>query len=142
MGQCNNSIVVSAPAADVWEAVKSFHDLSWSANVVQKVDIIGDKGATEVGAKRKLNDAFEETLIEFNDADRSFRYTIDDGPGPVASGVVESYVGSVKVFPVTATNQTFVLWISEYATKDDGAVGEFCDPIYKALLDDLAAHFS
>ena len=80
MGQCYNSIVVNAPVEKVWNAVKNFHDLSWAPNVVTQVEAIGDKGATEVGARRKLNDAFLETLIEFNERDRSFRYTIDDGP--------------------------------------------------------------
>ena len=141
MGQCYNSIVVNAPVEDVWNSVKSFHDLSWAPNVVTQLDVIGDKKDGEIGAQRKLNNVFAETLIELNEAGRSFRYTIDDGPGPVAADLVESYVGSVKVFPVTATGQTFVLWISDYKTKDDGAVGEFCNPIYQALLKDLARHF-
>lgn len=141
MGQCYNSIVVNAPVEDVWNSVKSFHDLSWAPNVVTQLDVIGDKKDGEIGAQRKLNNVFAETLIELNEAERSFRYTIDDGPGPVAADLVESYVGSVKVFPVTATGQTFVLWISDYKTKDDGAVGEFCNPIYQALLKDLARHF-
>ena len=141
MGQCCNSIVVNASVEDVWNSVKSFHDLSWAPNVVTQLDVIGDKKDGEIGAQRKLNNAFVETLIELNEAGRSFRYTIDDGPGPVAADLVESYVGSVKVFPVTATGQTFVLWVSDYKTKDDGAVGEFCNPIYQALLNDLARHF-
>ncbi len=141
MGQCYNSIVVNAPVEDVWNSVKRFHDLSWAPNVVTQLDVIGDKKDGEIGAQRKLNNAFAETLIELNEAGRSFRYTIDDGPGAVGADLVESYVGSVKVFPVTATGQTFVLWTSDYKTKDDGAVGEFCNPIYQALLSDLARHF-
>ena len=142
MGKCYNSIVVKAPVDDVWNAVKNFHDFSWAPNVITQVDVLGDKGATEVGAKRKLNDAFLETLIEFNEDDRSFQYTIDDGPGPVASDAVQRYVGIVNVLPVTASGDTFVLWRSEYTSNDDGAIGEFCDPIYQALLADLAKHFS
>ncbi len=141
MGQCYNSVVVNAAVEDVWNSIKSFHDLSWAPNVITQVDVIGDKKDGEIGARRKLNDAFVETLIELNETERSFRYTIDDGPGPVAADLVESYVGSVKVFPVTATGQTFVLWMSDYKTKDDSAVGEFCNPIYQALLNDLAGHF-
>jgi len=141
MGQCYNSVVVNAAVEDVWNSIKSFHDLSWAPNVITQVDVIGDKKDGEIGAQRKLNDAFVETLIELNETERSFRYTIDDGPGPVAADLVESYVGSVKVFPVTATGQTFVLWMSDYKTKDDSAVGEFCNPIYQALLNDLAGHF-
>jgi hypothetical protein len=142
VGQCYNSIVVSAPVEEVWKAIRNFHDFSWSANVVTKVDVVGDKGPTEVGAKRKLSDAFEETLLTLNDDERSFTYSIDNGPGPMSSDAVESYVGTARVFPVTATGQTFVLWTSAYTTKDDDAVGEMCNPIYQGLLNDLAAHFS
>ena len=85
MGQCYNSIVVPASADDVWAKLRNFHDFSWSANVITKVDIVGDKGANEIGAQRKLNDAFEETLLELNDDDRSMRYSIDNGPPPIRS---------------------------------------------------------
>ena len=141
MGQCYNSVVVNAPVQDVWNALKKFHDMSWAPNVVTRLDVIGEKKDGEIGARRKLNDAFLETLTELDETARSFQYTVDDGPDPVAADVVESYVGIAKVFPVTATGQTFVLWISDYKTKDDSAVGEFCNPIYQGLLSDLARHF-
>ncbi len=142
MGQCYNSVVVNASSEKVWAAVRNFHDFSWAPNVITKVDVVGDKGATEVGARRKLNDAFEETLVELDDANRTLKYTIDDGPGAVAAAVVDSYVGTATVYSVTATGQSFVLWVSDYATRDDDAVGEMCNPIYQALLNDLAAHFA
>ncbi|MCP5113485.1 MAG: SRPBCC family protein [bacterium] len=141
MGQCYNSIVVDAPVEKVWATVKRFHDFSWAPNVITSVEVIGDKAEGEIGARRKLNDAFLETLTELNEGERTCAYTIDDGPGPVASDVVERYVGRVRVLPVTATGQTFVLWTSEYSTNDDSAVGEFCNPIYHALLNALAASF-
>ena len=70
------------------------------------------------------------------------RYSIDNGPPPLDADSVDNYVGTAKVFPITATGQCFVLWISDYTTKDDAAVGEFCNPIYHGLLNDLATHFS
>ena len=45
---CYNSIVINAPAEEVWDVLKNFHNLSWSKNVVSKVDIIGDKSADEI----------------------------------------------------------------------------------------------
>jgi len=142
MGQCYNSVVVPAPVEDVWKALGNFHDMSWAPNVITKLEVVGDKSGTEVGAKRKLNEAFEETLIDVNDKDRSFAYSIDDGPAPLNSEAMDNYIGAVKVFSVTATGQTFVLWTSDYVTRDDGAVGEFCNPMYQALLNELVAHFS
>lgn len=70
----------------------------------------GEQGG-EFGAKHQLNDVFVEILIAFNEEERAFRYTIDESSGPVATGVVQRYlVDSVKVFSVTATGATVVLW--------------------------------
>lgn len=94
----------------------------------------------QAGAKRKLNDAFEETLLELDDENRVMRYSIDDGPGPVAKESVTGYVGTIQAFPVTANGKTFVLWTSTWSSGGEGAA-EFCNPIYQARLADLQAHF-
>lgn len=52
--------------------------------MITSVEVIGDRGAAEVGARRKLNNAFEETLTVFDEQGRTFSYSIDDGPGPPA----------------------------------------------------------
>ena len=51
------------------------------------------------------------------------------------------YVGTVRVSPVTDTSATFVEWSSGWESSKGGAE-EFCNPIYKALLDSLKAHFA
>lgn len=142
MGSCSNSSVVNAPIDRVWAVLRDFHDLSWASNVVTDVEKIGEKGPTEPGARRRLNQAILETLIEIDDAERFLRYQIDDGPPPLAEDSIGRYHGRVQAFPVTDTDRTFVLWTSEYDTKDDGAVHEFCDPIYQALLKELGRHFA
>lgn len=142
MGQCYNSIVIQASAEDVWNKIKSFHDLSWAPKVITSVEVIGDRGAAEVGARRKLNNAFEETLTVFDEQGRTFSYSIDDGPGPVAAGAVKDYIGKVTVSPVTATGESFVTWASTFESENEDAVSEFCNPIYQALLGDLAAQFN
>ena len=138
---CCNSAVIPAPVDKVWAALRNFHDLSWSANVVQKVDVVGDAGGLEIGAKRKLNDAFSETLIGLDNDTRTIRYTIDDGPGAVAPDNVAGYIGQVEVFPITEDDTTFVLWTSGWSSGGEGTAA-FCDPIYQGLLSDLKAHFS
>jgi len=142
MGSCSNSTVVNAPIDRVWAVLRDFHDLSWASNVVTDVEKLGDKGSTEPGARRKLNKAILETLIAVDDEERSLRYQIDDGPPPLAGDSIGRYHGRVQAFPVTDTDRSFVLWTSEYETKDDGAVHEFCDPIYQALLKELGRHFA
>lgn len=142
MGRCYNTAVVPAPIDKVWHAIRDFHDASWSRNVVVKVEKVGDAGGLEVGAKRVINDAFHETLRTLDEDSRSFSYTIDDGPGPVSKDAVTTYIGEVRLLPVTEDNSTFVEWQSNYASKDDHAVGDLCNPIYQALLKDLKQHFS
>ncbi len=138
---CYNSVVVDAPADKVWAALRDFHDMSWSPNVVQKCEVVGDLPGTQLGSKRILNDAFHETLLGLDDADRVVRYSIDDGPAAVAKDNVQGYIGEIRVFSLTENNGSFVLWTSSWASSG-GGVQEFCDPIYQALLGDLKKTFS
>jgi len=138
---CNNSVVINAPAEKVWNVLKNFHDLSWSTNVVSKVEVVETKSASEAGAQRILNDAFHETLRSVNESGKSFTYSIDDGPGAVAKDSVEGYLGEVTVFSVTDNDTSFVSWISKWKSSK-GGVAEMCNPIYHALLQDLKSHFA
>jgi hypothetical protein len=122
--------------------LKKIHNLSWSKNVVSKVDIIGDKSSDEIGAKRILNDAFHETLVSLDDASKNFTYSIDDGPAAVSKDNVEGYIGDVTVFSVSENDSSFVVWTSKWESSKEGGVAEFCNPIYHALLQDLKSHFS
>lgn len=140
MGSCYNTTVIAAPIDKVWSTVRDFHDLSWAKGVAEKVDVVGDKKGDQIGAKRVLNDAFAETLLELSDLNHTIQYSIDDGPGPVAKDQVKNYIGTVRLFAVTSDNTTFVEWASRYDSPDDKAVGELCDPIYVALLNALKAH--
>lgn len=136
MGQTYQSIVINAPAEKVWNAIRDFHDLSWAPNVITQVEAVGDRKGDEVGAGRVLNDAFRETLREINDEARSFAYSIDDGPSPVAKADVSDYIGRVSVRPVTEGGGTFVEWSSAWE-RNDAAASEFCHSIYVALLTDM-----
>lgn len=138
---CYNSVVVNAPSEKVFNLLKNFHDLSWSKNVVTKVDVIGDKAHDKVGAKRILNDAFHETLQSVDSDAMTFTYSIDDGPGPVSKDSVSGYLGKVSVIPVTENDSSVVVWSSKWASSKEGGVADFCNPIYHALLQDLKSHF-
>lgn len=142
MGQCYNSAIIAAPIDRVWQALRDFHNVSWATGVVEKMEILGDKAGTQVGAQRVLNDAFRETMIELDDDQHRLRYTMDDGPGPVASDAVERYVGTVQLHPVTVGEGTFVEWSADYVSRDDSGVHGLCNPVYRALLQAMAAHFS
>ena len=141
MGKVYNSVIVAADSDRVWNTLRDFHDLSWAPDVVTSVEKVGDADGTTPGARRILNEAFHETLLTHDDDDKKLTYSIDDGPGPVARDAVNEYVGTVRVRPVTDDGTSFVEWYSEYDSRDDAAVGEFCNPIYQALLGALKKRF-
>ena len=142
MGQCYNTITVSAPIDTVWKAVRDFHNLSWAQGVVEKVDVVGELAGNQIGAKRIINGVFYETLVTLSELDHVVEYSIDDGPGPVAKDQVRNYIGHLRLYPITAENTTFVEWTSTYDSPDSAAVGELCNPIYQALLEALRTHFA
>ncbi|NQW04994.1 MAG: SRPBCC family protein [Acidobacteria bacterium] len=136
MGQTYQSIVINAPVDDVWNRLKDFHDLSWAPNVITSVDKVGDKNGTDIGAKRILNGAFHETLLELHDDSHTQVYSIDDGPPPVSKADVVNYVGRVECHAETEGGGTFVAWSSKWDNADGGAA-DFCHNVCVALLGDL-----
>lgn len=120
----------------MWASVRDFHDMSWATNVVTTCTAVGEKKGDQIGAKRVLNDAFHETMIGLSEAERTVRYTIDDGPSPVSRDDVSNYVGVLRLHPITEGDATFVEWSSSWEGRENGA-GEFCHGIYVALLGDL-----
>ena len=142
MGKCYNSIVIDAPCEKVWQTIHDFHDLGWAAGVVTDVKVKGDLKGDQIGAKRIINDVFHETLLSLDEESRTFSYSIDDGPAPLATGTVTNYVGSVAVLPVTEDDTTFVEWQSTYESANDGEIADFCNPIYVALLAAMKEHFA
>lgn len=56
---------------------------------------------------------------------------------------LDGYLGKVRVLPITVpatSDKCLVVWTSAW-TAEKGGVHEFCDPIYRALLGDMKAHF-
>ncbi|MDD5277134.1 MAG: SRPBCC family protein [Methylovulum sp.] len=140
MPSCYQSIVVNAPIDAVWDTIKNFHDMSWAPGVIAKCEVVGGKLGTEAGAKRVLNDAFHETLIECSDQEHRVRYSIDEGPSPVSSAEVSHYIGDLHLITATLNNATFVEWGSSWESNTED-VAEFCQQIYVALLGELAQKF-
>ena len=135
MGKCYNKIEISAPVAKAWDTIRDFHDLSWAPGVVTSVAKVGDKNGNSIGAKRILNDAFHETLTKLDPENFTFSYSIDDGPGPVASDAVKNYIGLVKL--TASDNGCVAEWSSTFQSENENEVADFCNPIYMALLNSL-----
>lgn len=141
MGQSFHTIVVDAPPEAVWATIRDFHDLAWTG-AVESVEALGGAAGDRVGAKRLLDGAIHETLLAFDDAARSFEYSLDDGPGPLSKASVTRYVGRLRLVPVTATGGTLVEWTARFESKDDAAVLAMVDPAYRGMLGGLAAHLA
>ena len=142
MGTCYNSTVVDSSIDKTWETIRDFHDMGWAAPVIEQLDKVGGIAGDQAGAGRVLNGVFHETLVSLDNPNHRFTYSIDDGPGPVAKDAVSNYLGVVELYPVTDSGQTLVVWASSYESDSDEAVGDFCDPIYQALLATLKSHLS
>lgn len=131
---------IDAPVSDVWHKFENFHDLSWAPKVVPSVDKVGNIDGHEVGAKRILNHAFHETLVDIDPQQHRLKYSIDDGPSPVSKNEVSNYYGVVELSPIDNGARTHVEWTSSWDSNSDEAV-RFCHGIYVALLDALADSF-
>lgn len=141
MGQVYKSIIVNAPADKVWAKLRNFHDLSWAPGVVEDLKVVGDLKGDQIGAQRRLNGVFQETLVSLDDQKRQFSYSIDDAPGtPVAKGSVSNYFGTVKVLPITESNQALLEWQSTW-DGNSSAGAEFCGGIYVALIGEMKKSF-
>ena len=134
---CQNSTIVQLPIDQAWEKLKNFHDMSWAPNVITSVEKVGDKSGLEIGAKRILNQAFHETLTVFDEESKQIKYTIDNGPEALSPDNVQGYVGEVTLTPLSE-NETKVQWDASWENEGDKDVHAFCDPVYKALLADMA----
>lgn len=134
------SIVINVPIQTVWTRFQNFHDLAWAKNVITQVTKVGELDGHQVGAKRIINNAFHETLLEIDEEKYDLKYLIDDGPSPISKAEVSNYIGHVALKPITEGGGTFVEWSSSWESSSSKAV-EFCHGIYVALLKDLAASF-
>jgi hypothetical protein len=138
------SAVIEAPAPDVWSLVRQFDGLpSWHP-VVNSVRMLGGAGPHSVGAVREqvlVGGAVVHARLAALDDDRmSLRYEMLDGPYPV-----RSYSSTIRVIPVTATNESFVEWWGRYdadAAREAELSEAFGKRVYEDGLSALARVFA
>jgi len=131
---------LSAPITEVWNQFKDFHAFPFSNSVITKIEKVGELKGDEPGAKRILNDAFHETLVEYNPDEFRLSYSIDDGPSPVSKEEVANYIGIIQLSESPEGNGTLVEWSSSWNANTEEAVN-FCHGIYVALLEELKNAF-
>ena len=141
MGNTHQTIEIDAPLENVWAKISDFHNMDWASGVIASCLSIDKIGSREVGAKRLLNGAIHETLLELDSEQHIMRYSIDDGPSPIASNEVSNYIGVITLTPSTGSGQTSVEWTSSWQGNEVAAT-KFCSGVYNALLAALKTSFA
>ena len=141
MPSCYQSKIINTPIETVWKTIKCFHNLEWASSVVTSCEKVGTIKGSQVGAKRVLNEVFEETLVHLDENKYTFSYSIDEGVTPVSSKEVSLYIGTVTLTEVTKTNETLIEWKSSWKSKTKDAE-KFCHMLYVQMMEDLNTYLT
>ena len=135
------SMIIDAPLARVWAAVRDFDGVAaWNPGVT--LATLENGAATETGTIRRLEiadgTAFRETLLAHSDAETFYTYDIVDSPLPVTG-----YVSTHRFIAISHSGQTLGIWESRFdcapdlQSELDGIVG---DQIYIGGMAGLNAY--
>ena len=119
------SVIIDAPIARVWAAVREFDSVvNWNPGVVAAQMESGT--ATTVGSIRKLDIAdgtvFRETLLAHSDLEHFYSYDIVEGPLPCSN-----YISTHRFIEITDGDKTLGIWQGEFD----------CDPEQEADLETI-----
>lgn len=136
MARVEEMQALSASAAEVWRLIGGYNALSEWHPAVQR-SVLEDNGRV-----RRLSLANGASLVErlhaFSERERSYAYSIEEGPLPVAS-----YRSTLSVRERAGQRGCEVYWWGEFAptgATESEAVGVIRG-IYRAGLDTLAQRF-
>ena len=119
------SMVLDAPVAEVWAAVRAFDGVvDWNPGVIAARMESGSP--TAVGSVRHLDIAdgtvFRETLLAHSDLKHFYAYDIVEGPLPCGN-----YISIHRFIPITEGDRTLGIWQGTFD----------CDPDDEAKLDEI-----
>jgi uncharacterized protein YndB with AHSA1/START domain len=121
MARAYASIILKAPVETVWSLVRDFNGLPSWAPAVAKSKIEGGLDADVVGCIRSFHTHdgthIRERLLSLDDARHTFTYNFEKPAFPV-----KNYVATLRLYPVTHTDQTFAEWSASFdeAPGDEG----------------------
>jgi Polyketide cyclase / dehydrase and lipid transport len=121
MARAYASIILKAPVESVWNLLRNFNGLPAWAPAVARSKIEEGMDADVVGCVRSfyLHDGshVRERLLALDDANYCFSYNFEKPAFPV-----KNYIATLRLYPVTATNQTFAEWTATFdeAPGDEG----------------------
>jgi hypothetical protein len=144
MAKSYASIVIEAPADEVWARIRDFNGLPvWHSGLVASSEIEDGRAGDQVGCVRSftLTDGthLRERLLGHSDADRSYSYNFEKTPFDV-----DDYHATIRVTPVTEGDRSFVEWWTTFDCDRD-RVDEwtrfFADEVFAGGLRALASHW-
>ena len=114
------SAVIDAPIDRVWAVLRDFNSHHRWHPAVDASQMENNLNGDVVGGVRRFNlsDGAElrEQLLRHDDRDHTFTYCILDSPLPLFD-----YVSTVRLKPVTDSNQTFWDWHAQFSAPADRA---------------------
>lgn len=136
MPQARATVEISASADEVWKLLGGFNALpDWLPFIAESV-------ASEGGRVRHLTTADGAVIVErlqtFDNAARTYSYSIEQGPFPVTD-----YLATVKVSEVPGKQAALVEWGGQFVAAgitEAEAIAIF-DAVYQGGLKELSKHF-
>jgi len=137
MAQASASIDVAASADKVWQLIGGFNSLPDWMPYIQKSE------TTEGGRVRHLATPNNETIVErlekFDNAARSYSYSIVQAPFPITD-----YLSTISVHQKAAESGCLVEWSGTFVAKgvSDSEASKLFQGIFEDGLKALAARFA
>lgn len=141
MARAYASTVLHTSIETAWKMVRNFNGLPDWAPAVAHSEIENGLSADVVGCVRSfhLHDGahIRERLLSLDDLNHSFTYNFEKPAFPV-----KNYLATLRLYPVTATDQTFAEWTATFdeAPGDEGKYERIVsEDVFAANLKNLNA---
>jgi hypothetical protein len=113
------STVIDLSVVRLWQTLRDFGNIArWHPDVADSHLEEGGAGA-QVAAVRALHlqngAAVRERLLALSDVEFYYTYSVIESPFPV-----RNHRSTVRLFPVTTSDQTFVSWEAEFEVTEGG----------------------
>jgi len=144
MAKVYASIVIPASASAVWDIIRDFNALpKWTPFVAEsriEQNVAPDKVGCIRSFRLKNGGRIRERLLALSDYEMSCTYSILESPMGV-----ENYLATLRLIPVTESDQTFAEWSAEFdaaAECEDALVDDIGRNVFAAGLNALKIRFS
>lgn len=133
--------IINAPTQVVWDYIRDFNALpKWHPGIA-KSELEGQHGVGVVRHFFLVGDGeLREKLLALSDQKFSCSYTILESPMPL-----KNYLATMKLYPVTSTQDTFMEWYAFFDMTDMSAEQEtemIVHQVFASGIASLKKHFS